>query len=93
MVKMTFTFDVETTEALRKTAVRLKKPQSAVVREAIQEYASRSDRLGEDERRHMVGVLDRMLSRKADRTQSAVDAELRKIRSARKNGGRRTRPE
>jgi predicted nucleic acid-binding protein len=37
MVKMTFTFDTQPTDALRRTALRLKKPQSAVVREAIQD--------------------------------------------------------
>lgn len=93
MVKMTFTFDTETTEALRKTAVRLKKPQSVIVREAIQEYASRTDRLSEDERRQMLGVLDRMMARKSARTQTAVDGEIREIRAARKTGGRRNRPE
>jgi predicted transcriptional regulator len=45
MVKMTFTFDEKTAETLRRTASRLKKPQSVVVREAVQDYASRADRL------------------------------------------------
>src|SRR5688500_1791397 len=37
MVKMTFTFDENTCDVLRRTATRLKKPQSVVVREAIQD--------------------------------------------------------
>ena len=36
---MTFTFDSQTVETLRRTASRLKRPQSVIVREAIQEYA------------------------------------------------------
>jgi hypothetical protein len=93
MVKMTFTFDEQTTEALRRAAARMKKPQSAVVREAIQEYASRADRLGSDEQKHMLRVLDRMRARPAARAQAAVDAEIKGIRAARRTGGRRTRPE
>lgn len=93
MVKMTFTFDAETTQTLRRAASRLKKTQSAVVREAIQDYASRTDRLSEDERRHMLRVLDRMMARPPTRTQAAVDAEIRGVRAVRKTGGRRTRTE
>jgi hypothetical protein len=91
MVKMTFTFDAQTSEALRRAATRLKKPQSAVVREAILDYASRADRLGEDERKHMLRVLDRMMARPTERSQAAVDAEIKGIRAARKTGGRRTK--
>jgi predicted transcriptional regulator len=93
MVKMTFTFDEQTTEALRRAAARLKKPQSAVVREAIQDYASRTDRLGEDERKHMLRVLDRMMARPSERTENEVKAEIKGIRAARRTGGRRTKPE
>ena len=46
MVKMTFTFDQQTAETLRRTAARLKRPQSVVVREAIQEYGRRQRRFG-----------------------------------------------
>ena len=34
MVKMTFTFDEQTVETLRRTASRMKKPQSVIVHEA-----------------------------------------------------------
>src|SRR5207247_6813461 len=57
MVKMTFTFDQHTAETLRRTAARLNRPQSFVVREAIQEYASRADRLSDEERRQMIRCL------------------------------------
>jgi hypothetical protein len=91
MVKMTFTFDEETTQTLRRVASRVKKTQSAVVREAIQDYASRADRLSEDDRRHMLRVLDRIMARTPNRTQAAVDGEIRGIRAVRKTGGRRSR--
>jgi hypothetical protein len=95
MVKRTFTLDEQAAEALRRAAARLNKPQSAVVREAIQDYASRTGcfRLGEDERKHMLGVIDRMMARASERTQAAVNAEIRWIRVARKTGGRRTKSE
>jgi hypothetical protein len=93
MVKVTFTFDDRTVETLRRTASRLKKPQSAVVREAIEDYASRSDRLSEEERKNMLKVFDRMVARIPTRPQSEADAELADIRAARKAGGRRRRPE
>ena len=93
MVKVTFTFDNETVETLRRTASRLKKPQSLVVREAIQDYAARSDRLTEDERKHLLKVFDRMVARIPGGSQAEADAEIEGIRAARKTGGRRTRPE
>ena len=93
MVKVTFTFDDRTVETLRKTAARLKKPQSAVVREAIEDYAVRSDRLSEEERKHMLKVFDRMVARIPTRDPAEADAEKAEIRAARRTGGRRTRLE
>jgi len=91
MVKVTFTFDDETVETLRRTAHRLKKPQSAAVRDAIQDYASRSDRLNEEERRHMLKVFDRVMARIPAGDQAEANAEIAQIRAARRRGGRRTR--
>jgi len=91
MVKMTFTFDEQTVETLRRAAARLKKPQSVIVREAIQDYANRADRLSDDERKRMLKVVDRMMARPAGRTDAEVDAEIAEVRAARKSGGRRTR--
>lgn len=90
---MTFTFDDETVEMLRRAASRLKKTQSLVVREAIQDYASRADRLSDEERKRMLKVFDRMTMRSPRRTQAEVDAEIAEIRAARKTGGRRSRLE
>jgi hypothetical protein len=93
MVKVTFTFDEETVETLRRTASRLKKPQSVVVREAIHDYAVRANRLSDEERHHMLKVFDRMMARIPARSQAEADAEIAEIRTARRTGGRRTRPE
>jgi ribbon-helix-helix CopG family protein len=91
MVKVTFTFDEETVKTLRRAAARLKKPQSVVVREAIQDYADRTDRLSEEERQHLLKVFDRVVPRIPVRRQAEVDAEVAAVRAARRTGGRRTR--
>ena len=88
MVKMTFTLDDETVEALRKTADRLAQPQSAIVREAIREYGARAGRLGEDERRRMLKTIDALLAQPPTRTAAAVERELRDVRAARRHGRR-----
>ncbi len=90
MVKATFTLDDDTVLTLRKTAQRLDKPQSAVVRDAIHEYAARAGRLSEDERRQMLRAIDAFLSQPPDRTRAAVAKELREVRLTRRRGGRRT---
>jgi len=93
MVKMTFTFDEQTVDTLRRAAAQLKKPQSVVVREAIQDYANRAGRLSEEERQRMLETFDRMLARIPAGSQSKADAEIAEIRSARRTSGRRTRVE
>jgi predicted DNA-binding protein len=93
MVKVTFTFDEETVETLRETATRLKKPQSAIVREAIQDYAVRSARLSEAERKQRLKVFDEMMARIPLRPQAQAETEIAEIRAARRSGGRRTRTE
>ena len=90
---MTFTFDEHTVDTLRQAAARLKKPQSVVVREAIQDYASRADRLSEDERRRLLKVFDHMVARIPNRSRAEADKEIAEVRAARKSGGRRTRLE
>jgi predicted oxidoreductase len=90
MVKMTFTVDEETVDILRRTAAQLKKPQSAVFREAIRNFAQRMDRLSDEQREQKLAILRRMRARKPTRTRAAVDAEIAAIRAARRTGGRRT---
>jgi predicted transcriptional regulator len=89
MVKVTFTLDEETVEALRQAALRCAKPRSAIVREAIREYGARADRLGEDERRRMLRAIDALLAHPADRGASSVHRELREVSRARRSGVRR----
>lgn len=89
MVKVTFTLDEQTVERLRRTAARLAKPQSYVVREAIREYETRSTRLSDEERARMLAVVDRMMQAPPGRTAQEVDAEIAEIRATRRRGGRR----
>jgi predicted DNA-binding protein len=92
MVKVTFTLDDRTVSRLRQAAARTNKPQSQVVREAVNDYAERVGRLSEPERVRMLAALDAVVSRKPTRTPADVDQELRALRSARRSGGRRHRP-
>jgi predicted transcriptional regulator len=88
MVKLTFSVDEGTAQTLKKTAERLGKPQSMVVREAVAEYASRAGRLTETERRMMLKAVDQMIRQPPTRPQSEVAGELRAVRQARRRGGR-----
>jgi hypothetical protein len=92
-VKVTFTLDEATIGRLIDTARRLAKPKSEVVREAIRDYHSRSDRLSEAERKRMLRVLDEMMKRPPTRSQRDADREIAQIRAARRSGGRLHTPE
>ena len=89
MARATFSLDEETIAEIRRTAARLRKPQSHIVRDAIADYAARTDRLSERERLHLLGVLERLRETKPSRSASDVDAELKSLRAARRTGGRR----
>jgi predicted DNA-binding protein len=88
MVKLTFTLDEETVTRLRRTAARLAKPQSAVVREAVRDYAQRVGRLSEAERLRLLELFDRLWPIVPKRAVRSVQAELRALRTARRRGGR-----
>jgi predicted transcriptional regulator len=90
MVKVTFTLDDATVKEIRRTAERLGRPQSQVVREAVAEYAARADQVTERERLHAVTILENLKKTPSSRAGSAVDTELRLVRTARRTGGRRT---
>ena len=92
-VKVTFTLDEATVAKLSQTAVRLAKPKSAIVRDAIHEFHANSGRLSEAERQRMVRIVKSILANPPARSQSDVDRELREIRKARRSGGRRHRAE
>jgi hypothetical protein len=89
MVKVTFTLDETTVTRLKRSAARLARPQSYVVREAIRDYADRLGRLSEEERLRMLATFDRVIPRLPERPVSEVEGELRAIRYARHRGGRR----
>lgn len=89
MVKVTFTLDDQTIERLRRTASRLAKPQSYVVREAVREYEARSTKLSDEERARMLAIVDRMVQEPHTRTAAEVDAELGEIRASRRRWARR----
>jgi hypothetical protein len=86
--KLTFSVDDATADTLKKTAERLRKPQSMVVREAVAEYAARAGRLTDAERREMLRIVDAMMQEPPTRSRAAMMRELREIRAARRGGGR-----
>jgi predicted transcriptional regulator len=89
MAKVTFSVDDATVRVLKETAERLGKPQSMVVREAVAEYAARAGELTESERKRMLRIVDAMIKEAPSRSASAVTAEIRDIRRARQQSGRR----
>jgi predicted transcriptional regulator len=92
MARATFSLDDATIAEIRRTAARLHKPQSHVVRDAVADYAARTDRLSERERLHLLGVLERLRDARPTRPAAAVNRELKDLRAARRAGGRRHRP-
>jgi len=90
MVKVTFSLDDDTVAHIRRAADRLRKPQSQVVREAVAEYAARTDRLTERERQQLLGVLESLGDKAPTRSARAVDDEIAGVRTARRGGGRRS---
>ena len=90
MVKVTFTLDDETVAELRRTAERLRLPQSRVVREAVADFAARADRLSDRERLRVLNILKGLQTEPPTRPAKDADAELREIRRSRRAGGRRS---
>ncbi|MFQ5742415.1 MAG: ribbon-helix-helix protein, CopG family [Acidobacteriota bacterium] len=88
--KVTFTLDEATIARLRQAAERLGKPKSQVVREAIQDYATRIGRLSEGERLRLLRVFDEVVPRIPSRPLARVEEELEAIRRSRRGGGRRS---
>jgi hypothetical protein len=84
MAKLTFSLDDSTVATLRRTAERLRKPQSMVVREAIAHYAEREDKLSPDEQARLLSVLDRYSKLLPTRSQADADKEKRDIRRSRR---------
>lgn len=89
MVKLTFTLDETTVAQLRQAAARLQQPRSAIIRNAVQDYAQRIGRLSERERLRLLQVFDEVVPRIPRRAARRTDAELAAVRRARRQGGRR----
>ena len=89
MIKVTFTLDDGTVASLERTATRLSRPKSQVVREAIQLYGEQVDRLSDAERDRMLRVFDEATERIPDRPRAQVEKELAEVGRARRSGGRR----
>ncbi len=92
-VKVTFSLAPETVGMLNDAADRLSKPKSEVVRDAIQDYYARIDRLSESERIRMLAAFDELSSKLPPRTDEDVDRELKEIRAGRRRKGRLTKVE
>ena len=93
MVKVTFSLAPSTVRMLNDAADRLAKPKSKVVRDAIQDFHARIDRLTEAERVRMLAAFDELSSKLPARTDQDVERELEEIRASRRRGGRLTRAE
>ena len=89
MVKMTFTLDDDTVAKLKRAATRFDKPQSWVVREAVADYAAKSDMLTPEEKARMLAALGRLRQAPIEKTSAEVDREIAEIRASRRAAGRR----
>ncbi len=78
---------------LDRTAHRLSKSKSEVVREAIRVYSEHIDLLSEDERARMLATFDRVVPAIPGRPVEDVEAELEEVRQARRGGGRQSEGE
>ena len=87
--KATFTFDEITVKRLNEASARLARPKSQIVRDAVNEYFSRLDRLSDRERDSMLRTFDELAPRLSARARAEVDQELRAVRSARRAAGTR----
>ena len=89
MARATFSLDEATIAEIKRTAERLKRPQSQIIREAVADFAARADRLSERERLRVMELLTTLQRAKPTRAEKDVDRELADIRAARRGGGRR----
>ena len=90
LLKMTFSLDDRTARRLALAAERLRKPKSAIVREAICDYSERIGRLSESERLDLLRRFDEWVPRIPERPTEEVDDELHGLRRSRRETGRRT---
>ena len=89
MKKVTYTLDDDTVEKIRRTAARTNQPQSAVVREAVAQYAPDADRMLPTEIQAKLRLCDAIMAKPPTRPQKDVDLELRQLRESRRIGWQR----
>lgn len=87
--KVTFTLDHDTLQHLEDDATHVKKPKSAVVREALADYHRRNGRMSDEERREWLRSFDELIPTVRRRRPAEVRRELAAIRAERRTGGRR----
>lgn len=87
-IKVTFTLDEGTVTKLNRTAERLSKPKSEVVREAVAEYYEKAGRLSEAERTRMLSALRKFMSEPPTGPRKEAGEELRDLRRPRHSRGR-----
>lgn len=88
--KVTFTLDDDALARLERTADRLCKPKSQVVREAIHDYSERVGRLSEQERLRLLAVFDEVTARIPRRPLAEVEKEIQQIRKTRRASARQS---
>lgn len=88
-MRATFSIDSATDAALRRLADSLGISKSAVVRQGVLDLAQRADRLSEGERLRLMAVLRTWMATPANRERSEALRELKAVRTARREGGRR----
>ncbi|MEO7794258.1 MAG: ribbon-helix-helix protein, CopG family [Thermoanaerobaculia bacterium] len=90
VLKMTFSLDEESAAQLARTAERLRMSKSAVVREAVADYAARAGRLSEAERLRALQLFDELVEKIPRSSAAKVDKELVSVTRSRRQGGRRS---
>ena len=90
-VKVTFSLSPKTVELLSEAAIRLARPKSEIVRDAIQEFHAVIDRLSSAERVRMLAVLDEFAATPPTRSDGDVERELEEIREVRHSDIRQAR--
>jgi hypothetical protein len=88
-VKVTYTLDDETVRRIRRLAERHRKPQSAVVREAVAQFAAHEATLTPEERERKLAILREIGGMLPTRSDKDIDRELKDIRRGRRTGWRR----
>ena len=83
---MTFSLDTLTAARIGALSEQLGKPKSAIVREAVSEYARNAGRVTEEERLARVRAFEELVARIPPRSREEVEAELEEIRRSRRAG-------